>query len=76
MLDFTNITIKGIAEPVISQINNFLTILVPQNEPKLVFAIGFYIAYIVKKENDWNWLSFVVMGLVIYSAMRFIGLGG
>lgn len=67
--------IFDVIKPVIDYINNILSTLVPKGEVYLVMLISTIIAYAIKSKNNWGRTSFIAIAIIIYMALRYLGIG-
>ncbi len=68
--------ITGISQGIVSQINNFLYKVYPENPNLLVILLALLFGYLVKSRSNEGLWFWVVMSLVFYGAMKYIGIGG
>ena len=62
-------------KPIVDYINPFFTVIAPEMEIWLVFVFAFFLAYVIKSKNNWGNVYFILTGLTIFAALRYINLG-
>ena len=60
----------------VDYVNNILSTFVPGGEVYEVAIIAFAIAYSLKTKNRWGTGGMVVATVVIFSSLRYFGIGG
>ena len=71
-----DLSVDGITKPIVDYINSFLTALVPGMETGLLFILSFAAAYAIKNRNNWGKVGLISMGILIFTSMRYFGVGG
>ena len=62
--------------PVVAWINIFLTKLVPNGEIYLVGLASIIIGYALKSKNNWNNFMFIIASIIVFTSLRYFGIGG
>ncbi len=75
MLQTDSPMLYGLVGPAIDYANSFLARLVPGNVFILLFAASFLIGYIVSHKHNWDRIGWIAFSLVVFAALRYIGLG-
>ena len=67
---------SNIPNNIVDTINNLLKSILPNNELWLVFGLSLVLAYRTKNKTNAGTFVFVIYILVIWSALRYWGIGG
>lgn len=65
----------GLMNPIVNYINSVMTLFVSGAEFYATILIALIISYIVKHKNNWGKLAFFSFAVVLFSALRYIGVG-
>ena len=75
LLTASNLQFRDLINPLITRINEFLSALVPTYENYLVFFGAGLWAYWLKSKSNWSKMGFIIATIIIYFALRYIGIG-